>query len=201
MSDTKQAVDPINPNDGRIGRLLYKRARDRARSLRWNITALMFVCAILITVIILTIQGANSLIVALVAILGLVMSWLFTWLRFRRLEKQFYQQEMYIYTELLSSESRNNFDEEEALGSVNSTKSPLTKRELEILSHMAASKNNKEIAYALGISQMTVKNHASHIYGKLEVYDRTAAVLLALRYGWIGYDHLQQLDSKSRYSG
>jgi len=141
-------------------------------------------------------QGVNSLIVGSVAVLGLVMIWLFTSLRVRKLEKQFYQQEMHDYTELLSSEPRNNFSEE-ALGSVSATKVPLTKRELEILIQMAASKRNKEIAYALGISQMTVKNHISHIYEKLEVDDRTAAVLLALRHGWIKYDHLQQLDPKS----
>jgi len=200
LIDIKQAaqheVGPIGPNDGRVRGLLYKRARDRAISLRWNVNSLVFLYAILITVIILTMQGVNSLIVGSVAVLGLVMIWLFTSLRVRKLEKQFYQQEMHDYTELLSSEPRNNFSEE-ALGSVSATKVPLTKRELEILIQMAASKRNKEIAYALGISQMTVKNHISHIYEKLEVDDRTAAVLLALRHGWIKYDHLQQLDPKS----
>lgn len=207
MIDTKQAVDPIGPavdpinlNEGRIRRLLYKRAKDKARSRRWNINALMFVCATLITVIILTILSVNSLIVALVAISGLMTSWLYTWLRLRKLERQFYQQEMFIYGELLSSEPRDNFNEEETLGSLNSTTTPLTKRELEILSHMAASQSNKQIAYALGISQDTVKNHASNIYGKLEVYDRTSAVILALRHGWIKYGP-QQADSKSEYSG
>ncbi len=197
MSDTKQAVDPINPQYGRVRGLLHKRARDRAISLRWNVNALMFLYAILITIIILTLLDVNSLIPASVAAIGLMVSLLFTWLRVMRLEKQFYQQEMRDYTELLSSEPCSNFNEEEALGSVSSTKPPLTNRELEILTYMATSKSNKEIAYALGISQMTVKNHASHIYGKLEVYDRTAAVLLALRSGWIQPDQLPQLNPKS----
>jgi len=201
LSDTEQAarqeVDSIDPNDGRVRGFLYQRARDRATSLRWNVNALMFVYAILITVIILTMQGVSSLIVASVAVLGLVMIWLFSKLQVRKLEKQFYEQETHDYTELLLSEPRNNFNKEEASGSVSSTKSPLTQRELEILIKMAGGKSNKQIAYVLGISEMTVKNHISHIFWKLEVGDRTVAVLLALRNGWIKYDHLKQLDPKS----
>lgn len=192
MSDneqaTRQEVDPIKPNDGRVRGLLYKRARDRAMLLRWNLNALMFVYAILISVIIMTVLGVNNVIVASVAVLGLVMLWLYSSLRLRKLEQQFYQQEMHDYAELLK---------DEASGSVSSTKSPLTQRELEILVKIAGGKSNKQIAYTLGISQMTVKNHISHIYGKLEVCDRTGAVLLALRHGWIKYDHLPQLDPKS----
>jgi DNA-binding CsgD family transcriptional regulator len=200
LSDTEQAarqeVDSIDSNDGHVRGLLHQRARDRAISLRWNVNALMFVYAILITVIILTMQGVNSLIVASVAVLGLVMIWLFSSLQVRKLEKQFYQQETHDYMELLSSEPRNNFNEE-ALGSVSSTKSPLTQRELEILIQMAGGKINKQIAYALGISEMTVKNHISHIFWKLDVDGRTSAVLSALRHGWIKYDHLKQSNPKS----
>ena len=200
MSDTKQAaqhkVDYIDTINTRVRGLLYQRARDMAASLRWNVNALILVYAILIIVIILTIQGINSLIVASVAVSGLVVIWLFSRSQVRKLEKQFYQQEVYNYTELLSSEPQNNLNRVEASGSVSSTKSPLTPRELEILIQMAAGKINKEIAYALGISEMTVKNHISNIFLKLDVNDRTAAVLLALRHGWINYDQLEQFNQK-----
>jgi len=191
LSDTKQEVVYIDPNDTRVKGLLYQRARDLAASLRWNVNALILVYAILIIVIILTIQGVNSLIVASVAISGLVIIWLFSRVQVRNLEKQFYQQEVHHYTELLASEPQNNLSRVEISGSVSSTKSPLTPRELEILIQMAAGKINKEIAYALGISEMTVKNHVSNIFLKLDVNDRTAAVLSALRHGWINLDHLE----------
>jgi DNA-binding CsgD family transcriptional regulator len=197
LSDTEQAaqqeVDYIDPNDARVRGFLYQRAREIAASLRWNVNALILVYAILVLVIILTIQGVNSLIVSLVAISGLVIIWLFSRLQVRRVEKQFYQQEMHDYTKLLSSEPRDNFNKVEA----GPAKLPLTPRELEVLIQVAAGKINKEIAHALGISEMTVKNHISNIFLKLDVNDRTAAVLSALRRGWIKYEHLEQLEPKS----
>lgn len=50
----------------------------------------------------------------------------------------------------------------------------------------AKGRSNKEIAGALGISDQTVKNHITALLRKLGVVDRTQAVLLALRRGWIG---------------
>ena len=45
---------------------------------------------------------------------------------------------------------------------------------------------NKQVAYALGISEQTVKNHmSSSILRKLSVNDRTQAVVYAMRQGWI----------------
>ncbi len=62
---------------------------------------------------------------------------------------------------------------------------PLTDREMEILDCIAQGMSNKEIAYHLGISPQTVKNHISSILRKLAVNDRTQAVIYALRKGWI----------------
>ena len=44
---------------------------------------------------------------------------------------------------------------------------------------------NKQVAYALSISEQTVKNHMSSILRKLAVNDRTQAVVYAMRQGWI----------------
>jgi DNA-binding NarL/FixJ family response regulator len=57
----------------------------------------------------------------------------------------------------------------------------LTVREVEILKLMATGKPNKQIAYTLKISEKTVRNHISHIYEKLQIYDRAQAVLYAVR--------------------
>ncbi len=61
----------------------------------------------------------------------------------------------------------------------------LTRREREVLRLMAGGANNKEIADALGAAEGTVKNHASSIFQKLGVRDRTRAVLRALELGII----------------
>jgi DNA-binding NarL/FixJ family response regulator len=62
---------------------------------------------------------------------------------------------------------------------------PLSPREMEILQEIAQGKSNKEIAYELGISRQTVKNHMTSILRKLAVNDRTQAAIYALRRGWI----------------
>jgi DNA-binding NarL/FixJ family response regulator len=62
---------------------------------------------------------------------------------------------------------------------------PISGRELEVLALVAGGKSNKEIAAALAISEQTVKNHISHIFAKIEVSDRTSAVLKAIDLGWI----------------
>ncbi len=59
----------------------------------------------------------------------------------------------------------------------------LSGREIEVLANVADGKSNKEIARALFISEATVKTHLIHIFSKLGVDDRTAAVTVALERG------------------
>jgi len=61
----------------------------------------------------------------------------------------------------------------------------ITPRETEILRLMAAGSSNREIAELLGTAEGTVKNHASNIFQKLGVRDRTRAVLRAIELGFI----------------
>ena len=60
---------------------------------------------------------------------------------------------------------------------------PLSQRELEVLELVAAGSTNREAAARLFISEATVKSHLIHIYGKLGVGDRAAAVAEAFNRG------------------
>lgn len=61
----------------------------------------------------------------------------------------------------------------------------LTDRELQVLSGVRDGLTNAEISSRLGTSPQTVKNQVSGILKKLEVNDRTAAVMEAIRRGWL----------------
>ncbi|HEY0759231.1 MAG TPA: response regulator transcription factor [Acidisarcina sp.] len=64
----------------------------------------------------------------------------------------------------------------------------LTGRELEVLQLMADGNRNKEIAYALKISEDTIKFHVKSILSKLAVNDRTHAVTVAIKRGILQLD-------------
>ncbi len=61
----------------------------------------------------------------------------------------------------------------------------LTSREQDVLSLLARGRSNREIAHELGISDITVRTHVSHVLGKLGVSNRVEAVLHALRDGLV----------------
>ncbi|MDT3444439.1 MULTISPECIES: response regulator transcription factor [unclassified Pseudofrankia] len=63
------------------------------------------------------------------------------------------------------------------------TRDPLSARELEILAIVARGATNREVARRLFISEATVKTHLLHIYAKLDVNDRAAAVAEAFGRG------------------
>jgi DNA-binding NarL/FixJ family response regulator len=61
----------------------------------------------------------------------------------------------------------------------------LTEREIEVLRHIAGGKKNRDIADSLYISEETVKAHIKHIMAKLGANDRTQAVSIGVRRGYI----------------
>jgi DNA-binding NarL/FixJ family response regulator len=61
----------------------------------------------------------------------------------------------------------------------------LTAREVEILKMLATGMANKQIAFKLKISDKTVRNHVSNMYEKLNIFDRSQAVLYAVRKGLV----------------
>lgn len=73
---------------------------------------------------------------------------------------------------------------------------PLSPRELEILGYVANGNPNKYIAVILHVSEQTIKNHLTSILRKLNANDRTQAVVLATRNGWLNLDALSGKQAK-----
>lgn len=61
----------------------------------------------------------------------------------------------------------------------------LTRRETQVLRLIAGGYSNRQIADALGASEGTIKNHATNMFQKLGVGDRTRAVLKAIELGYL----------------
>lgn len=61
----------------------------------------------------------------------------------------------------------------------------LTKRECQVLQLLSEGQSNRQISKSLVISEKTVKNHVSNILQKMNVNDRTQAVVKAIRNGWV----------------
>ena len=78
---------------------------------------------------------------------------------------------------LLAQRARNNSELGEEINPVD----VLSKRELQILQYIARGTTNDDIAKKLSISPRTVKTHASKIFNKLNVKNRTQAALLAMQ--------------------
>lgn len=67
----------------------------------------------------------------------------------------------------------------------------LSAREIEVLGAVARGLSNREIAKELHVSEATIKTHLLHVFAKLGVDDRTAAVTVALERGIIRLDGSQ----------
>jgi len=68
----------------------------------------------------------------------------------------------------------------------------LSSRELEVLALAAEGFKNSEIAHRLYISNATVKTHLQHIYAKLGVKNRTAAVTQALAHSLLRQEETEE---------
>ncbi|TDD91748.1 response regulator transcription factor [Actinomadura darangshiensis] len=71
------------------------------------------------------------------------------------------------------------------LGRMRSPVATLTARELQVLELVAEGLSNRQIGKRLFLSETTIKTHLVHIYAKLDVDSRTAAVAAATRRGLI----------------
>jgi filamentous hemagglutinin family protein len=66
--------------------------------------------------------------------------------------------------------------------------SDLTERELDVIQLLATGSENKEISTDLAISNSSVQLHMTSIFGKLNVKNRTEAVIVAVRNGIVVID-------------
>lgn len=183
-----QQTNASSPLELPVQRLLRHRARERAAPLRWSIDSVILGYVCLAAVIIMSLREVHLAITVLTACLGIGLVWLSGWLRRRKLENKFYQEELHDYAELSVAPGSPQVPTVQVRSSAAEVDCPLTPRELAVLEQMARGVSNREIASALEISPQTVKNHISHILLKLDVSDRTAAVLTALHRGWIKLD-------------
>lgn len=79
-------------------------------------------------------------------------------------------------------------DEIAQLLSENLGQEDLTPTEADVLGKIVGGMSNKEIAFALDISENTVKTHVQNIFGKIGVSDRTSAATTAIKRGLVRVD-------------
>ena len=72
----------------------------------------------------------------------------------------------------------------------------LTAREMDVLSCIAKGFSNQDIAQALFVSEKTVKNHLTNIFRKLNVNDRTQALIYVLKHKIMGVANLPYITSQ-----
>lgn len=73
----------------------------------------------------------------------------------------------------------------QTLAALDDASSPLSPRELAVLTCVSKGMSNPDTAQHLGVAAATVKTHLDRVYAKLGTSDRTATVALAMRRGWI----------------
>lgn len=73
------------------------------------------------------------------------------------------------------------------MGRMRNPSTSLTSREIEVLELVAQGSSNKKIAQTLVLTEATVKSHLVHIFAKLNVNSRTAAVAKAQDLGILGF--------------
>lgn len=181
MTNEGEVSKPI-PKE--IERLASERAGEKVRTAKWDLSVLVFAYATLTAVLILSTRGVELEVVAIVAIFGLAMVWFIGWVRGKRLFRRFYDDE------LKQLEAFSSARKVEA-----TIPSVLTPRETEILTYIARGYMNKQVAHKLGVSEHTIKNHLSSILHKLEVNDRTQAVVLAIQNNWISPPEIEPSES------
>jgi len=146
-------------------------ASDRANAAKWGLNTVVTLFGILIVVILLLARGTDTDVVGGLAILGLIAVWFFSWRRGKQLSARFYVEEV---ANLQAS----------PLG-IAAVQGLLTTREVQVLNFASEGLSNKQIGKELGISESTVKHFISSSMTKLDAYDRTHAVVTAIKRGII----------------
>lgn len=67
----------------------------------------------------------------------------------------------------------------------------ITPQRIRVLTHAARGYTTEQIAHRMGLSGTTINGHFQAAYAALGARDRTHAVVLAIRYGWIDPDQIE----------
>jgi len=76
---------------------------------------------------------------------------------------------------------------------VSGNSSPLSEQERVVLEQIAKGRTNAQVAQALGVSSHVIRDRLNQIYQKINVHDRTSAVVMALRQHWIAVEGIHWL--------
>ena len=79
----------------------------------------------------------------------------------------------------------------QALATESSPDDDLTAREIEVLRQVAKGRSNKDIAKALFVSEETIKTHVGHILSKLQIENRSQAIVQALKRGLVSLEEFE----------
>ncbi len=101
--DEAEVAKQVSPEMEQIASV---RARDRARTARWDLDVTVFLFGILAITMILLFEEVSVGIVASIAVFGLAMTWLVGWRRGRQLYRLFYQEELSTLENELRTEVR-----------------------------------------------------------------------------------------------
>lgn len=181
-------------NKDLIKALLRQRAIERSISLVWNTYSLIIIYGVLIIIILCELLHVNNIVIASVAVLGLT-----TLVIVARIQS-------IVVIKRLLKEDKEDFGEivdvEDVVGAKLTSSAKiqtlLSEKELEVLSHLVIGKSNKKIADAMSTSVQTTKNHITHIFQKLGVFDRTSLAVLALNKGWVDFLPKYLQDNKTK---
>ncbi len=154
--------------DERIELLAMQVARNRTNVAQWGLNIAVFLFGLLIITGVLVLLGVDTILVALIAILGLIIVWYVGRKRGKQLYQRFFTEEMVSLQQEPSKET-------------SMLVAQLTHREIQTLHFAAQGYANKRIAYELGISESTVKHFVSNALIKLNASDRTEAVVIAMK--------------------
>lgn len=165
--------------------MLHRIAKRKGEALTWNRNVLLATYAVLTTTVVLALRVQNAWVVAPAAVLGLILIWAFNAHQAKKLQAENMDEAIGDYGRLASAREMAIESSESGAQAPPPLKSPLSGREAEVLRQIATGKSNRQAALDLYISEQTVKNHIKHIFTKLEVSDRSSAIVLAVRNGWI----------------
>ena len=176
MDDSEKTIED---SDRLLSRILQEIEADKLSIHQWNTRSLILLYSALVAVLVLELENVGVGIVTAVAVVSLLAFIILNRIHREKLKKR--------VSSVKSDRCELPFAISSSTGQEGAAaiESTLSRREIQILQLIAEGNINKQIARELGLSPATVRNHVSRLMQKLDVNDRTAAVVLALSNGWI----------------